>query len=112
MAAYAMAMISTAVGGWLSDDDAASDPGFWGGVVDGLAAVVSTNERLSSAVWVWPLCSAGAKPVLKSGLCFELSGSPVPVPRADQNRAAVGRRMPTRTPARSAFDFAFSTLRK
>ena len=48
MAAYAMAMISTAVGGWLSDDDAASDPGFWGGVVDGLAAVVSTNERLSS----------------------------------------------------------------
>ena len=48
MAAYAMAMISTAVGGWLSDDDAASDPGFWGGVVDGLAAVVSTHERLRS----------------------------------------------------------------
>ncbi len=44
MAAYAMAMISTAVGGWLSDDDGSSDPGFWGGVVDGLAAVVSTNE--------------------------------------------------------------------
>ncbi len=40
----ALAMISTAVGGWLSDDDVGSDPGFWGGVVDGLAAVVSTNE--------------------------------------------------------------------